>query len=175
MYLCVTSCICVLRHVFVCYVMYLCATSCICVLRVSIFASFFDFSVGIWNCSDSVVLFLFSILLHETRTCRVGLSVWIALCVCKYQLHRYYVILLFLYLCWFTSLSLHIFTFLTCFFYKVINYVEILGNSQYNVDDVKCIYQEREMIKNNTNNREFLPLAIINTTRIRFPELFVYA
>jgi hypothetical protein len=33
MYMCVTSCICVLRHVYVCYVMYMCVTSCICVLR----------------------------------------------------------------------------------------------------------------------------------------------
>jgi|JYMV01.1.fsa_nt_gi hypothetical protein len=51
----------------------------------------------------------------------------------------------------------------------------MLGNSQYDVDDVTCIYQEREMIKNCTNNMEFPPLAIINITRIHFPELFVYA
>jgi hypothetical protein len=31
--------------------------SCICVLRASIFVSFYDFAIGFWNCSDSVVLF----------------------------------------------------------------------------------------------------------------------
>ena len=29
--------------------------SCICVLRASIFVSFYDFAIGFWNCSDSVV------------------------------------------------------------------------------------------------------------------------
>ena len=31
--------------------------SCICMVRVSIFASFYDFSIVFWNCSDSVVFF----------------------------------------------------------------------------------------------------------------------
>ena len=72
MYLYVTSCICVLRHVFVCYVMYLCVTSCICVLRHAFvcylmylcfrgidFASFYDLSIEVCYCSNSVVLLLF--------------------------------------------------------------------------------------------------------------------
>ena len=31
----------------------------ICVLGVLIFASFYDFSIRFWNCSDSVVFFVF--------------------------------------------------------------------------------------------------------------------
>ena len=33
--------------------------SCICVLGVSGFASFYDISIGVWSCSESVVCFLF--------------------------------------------------------------------------------------------------------------------
>ena len=33
--------------------------SCICVLEVSIFPRVYDFSIGFWNCSASVVFFIF--------------------------------------------------------------------------------------------------------------------
>jgi hypothetical protein len=39
--------------------------SCICVLAVIDFASFYDCDIELDNCSDSVVLFVFSIYFHD--------------------------------------------------------------------------------------------------------------
>jgi len=39
------------------------------------FASFCDYSIGIWNCSDSVVLFCFSCYLYRTSIINMTTSV----------------------------------------------------------------------------------------------------
>jgi hypothetical protein len=77
---CVTcSCSCVLE------VMYLCFRIAICV-RIIDFSSFYDFSIGFWNCSDSMVI-IFHFILVSSIAKRIGST-------CEYmysQLHCNYV------------------------------------------------------------------------------------